>query len=45
MLLTNFSLLSEYGFAGIFCYTDENGVIKSPSALKRMTLNGSVLKK
>lgn len=45
MLLTNFSLVPEYGFAGIFCYTDENGVIKSPSALKRMTLNGSVLKK
>lgn len=45
MLLTNFSLVPEYGFAGIFCYTDESGVIKSPSALKRMTLNGSVLKK
>ena len=45
MLLTNFSLVPEYGFAGIFCYTDENGVIKPPSALKRMTLNGSVLKK
>lgn len=45
MLLTNFSLVHEYGFAGIFCYTDENGVIKSPSTLKRMTLNGSVLKK
>lgn len=45
MLLTNFSLVPEYGFAGIFCYTDENGAIKSPSALKRMTLNGSVLKK
>ena len=45
MLLTNFSLVPEYGFAGIFCHTDENGVIKSPSALKRMTLNGSVLKK
>lgn len=45
ILLTNFSLVPEYGFAGIFCYTDENGVIKSPSALKRMTLNGSVLKK
>lgn len=45
MLLTNFSLVPEYGFAGIFCYTDENGVIKSPAALKRMTLNGCVLKK
>lgn len=45
MLLTNFSLVPEYGFAGIFCYTDESGVIKSPSDLKRMTLNGSVLKK
>ncbi len=45
MLLTNFSLVSEYGFAGIFCHTDENGVVKSPSTLKRMTLNGSVLKK
>ena len=45
MLLTNFSLVSEYGFAGIFCHVDENGVIKSPSTLKRMTLNGSVLKK
>ena len=45
MLLINFSLVPEYGFAGIFCYTDESGVIKSPSALKRMTLNGSVLKK
>ena len=45
MLLTNFSLVSKYGFAGIFCYTDKNGAIKSPSALKRMTLNGSVLKK
>ena len=45
MLLTNFSLVPEYGFAGIFCYTDENGVIKSPAALKRMTLNGSILKK
>lgn len=45
MLLTNFSLVPEYGFAGIFCYTDENGAIKSPSALKRMTLNGCVLKK
>lgn len=45
MLLTNFSLVPEYGFAGIFCYTDENGAIKSPSALKRMKLNGSILKK
>ena len=45
MLLTNFSLVPEYGFAGIFCYTDENGAIKSPAALKRMTLNGSILKK
>lgn len=45
MLPTNFSLVPEYGFAGIFCYTDENGVIKSPAALKRMTLNGCVLKK
>lgn len=45
MLLTNFSLVPEYGFAGIFCYTDENGVVKPPSALKRMKLNGSILKK
>ncbi|MDO5774282.1 MAG: hypothetical protein Q4P16_08240 [Spirochaetales bacterium] len=45
MMLTNFSLVPEYGFVGIFCYTDENGVIKFPSALKRMTLNGSILKK
>lgn len=45
MLLTNFSLVPEYGFAGIFCYTDENGVVKPPSALKKMKLNGSILKK
>lgn len=42
-LLTNFSVVPEYGFVGIFCHADESGIVESPSSLKRMTLNGKFI--